>query len=417
MTERQHQFGHLLQQARGAAKLGRSELAERVGLNASYIYRVEMGDRRPSRESVLGLAAVLGVDGEVLGRWLVAAGYAPQPLLTMVRAAVRTRGGGRRAGGEAVASPGQDAALWARLEAMGLDEAGLGRLLQAMEMATTTEQRELARAVSTTFSRLAEALEAPVRTAVIPAAGGQHRLLAPHVMQRLLLRAISEAVESGLSNIVLVLAPGTVEFLYTPLKEAMELAVIPSVKVYYALQVKTDGLGDAVLQAEAVVGEGPFAVLLPDDVVRERLSRAASPRELRRMMEAFGQISHAPLLAVGPVPKSKLSHCGVARVAAKEVIAGVRPITQLVEKPDLTDPICRGPRAVGIIGRYLLPPAIFRLLRELKAKGRRPVELTEALERLRRQGQNVYAFELEATRQDVGEVLGHARELIGDASP
>jgi UTP-glucose-1-phosphate uridylyltransferase len=153
-------------------------------------------------------------------------------------------------------------------------------------------------AVATTFRRLIERLGAPVRTAVIPAAGGQHRLLAQHVMQGLLLRSIREAAEAGIRHVILVLAPGTGEALYSPLKAALELAVVPAIT----------------------------------------------------------------------------------------------------------------------FGRYLLQPSIFGPLRALKATEQRPVHLTAALEQLRRARHSVYAIELGAMRQDVGESLDEAHGLMSDVA-
>jgi UTP--glucose-1-phosphate uridylyltransferase len=416
-AEGENQFGQLLRQAREIAGLSRDRLAQRVELDASYIYRIEIGDRRPSREAALVLAEALGVDGEDLNKWLMAAGYAPMPLLTAVRGAVRTRGGRRRPSAESTHSFGWDAARWAEwLEAMGLQEVMIRRLLKGMETAGLTERQQIARMVSNTFSRVAEILEAPVHTAVIPAAGGHHRLVAPHVMQHLLLQALAEATESGISEVILVLAPGMIDSLYTPLKEALELAVAPSIKLQFAEQARPEGLGDAILQAEELVGKEPFAVLLPDDVVQERIGRTAYPRELRRMMEAFSQLDGAYLVAVAPVPKSKLPQYGVAKVGSKEVIPNILPIIQLIEKPIPSHPIFHSTRTFGIVGRYLLRPDIFRPLRELREKGIRPVQLTVALEHLRQTGQSIYAFGLKAARQDIGEVLGQASELIGASS-
>src|SRR5712691_2232567 len=98
-------FSILMQQAREAAGLSRAALAQRVGLDVSHIHRMESGDRRPSRESTLALAEALGMTGDTVNTWLLAAGYAPMPLLTLVRGAVRTRGRGHSPG----APPGQAA--------------------------------------------------------------------------------------------------------------------------------------------------------------------------------------------------------------------------------------------------------------------------------------------------------------------
>lgn len=407
-------FGLLLRQAREKAGLSRERLAQRVGLDASYIYRVETGERRPSRESALALVDALGLGDETMNQWLAAAGYEPVPILSALRAAVRTRGTVRRSAGGPACSPAGDAGAWARrLETIGLREAAIERLLEAMAAASLAEQEEAARAISGTFSRVAEALQSPVRTAVIPAAGGHHRLLAPHVMQHLLLGAIREAAQSGISSVVLILAPGSEEPLYRPIREALSVAVAPALRVQHVQQSRPEGLGDAVLQAKELVGGAPFAVLLPDDVVRARGARTVH-RDLRRMIDLFRRLENAHLVAVTSILKSKMRHCGVARLGAAEIHPRVFPILQLVEKPGPANPVCAAKNIFGIVGRYLLQPNIFAVLNELR-KERRRVELTEALERLRSAGTRVCAYELEATRTDVGEVVEQAGGLIGDS--
>jgi UTP--glucose-1-phosphate uridylyltransferase len=382
---------------------------------------VETGGRRPSREATLALAEALGVQGEAMNAWLEAAGYAPLPLLPRVRGAIRTRGAvrtrGRSPGPAAEVSPVWDTARWAQwLEAMGLQDTTVAHLLRALETAGAQQRQAVTQAVAATFTRLIEQVEAPLRTAVIPAAGGQHRLFAPHVMQRLLLRAMREAVESGLSRIVLVLPPGMEESLYMPLKAACELAVVPPLTVRYGVQASPAGLGDAVLQAQAEIGEEPFAVLLPDDIVRQRIGRAVYTWELRRMLETFRHLDRGHLVSVTRVPKMKMSHCGVVRVAAREVLPSVHSTLQLIEKPPPTHPICRATRTFGIVGRYLLQPSIFGALRTLRDQGQSPVHLTAALDHLRQAGEGVYAFALEGKREDLGAVFVEAHTRLGGAT-
>ncbi len=395
MTDKLNQLGSLLRQARERIGLSRDELARRIGLDASYIYRLETGARRPSREVALALAEALGIKSDELDQWLITAGYASQPLLTMVRGAVRTRGGRRNSsepddGSNTSAHWG--VARWAEwLEELGLREGTIRRLLQAMETAKITEQQEISRTISTAIVRAAEALESPVRTAVIPAAGGQHRFIAAHVMQRLLLRVIGEALESGISNVILVLAPGMAETTYAPMKGALSLAIAPAINLQYCEQASPDGLGAAVLQAESLVGENTFAILLPDDVVRDRVGRSTHSRELRRMIEAFKQLdAGAHLAAVTSGPKSKMLQGGIARLETKPVCPQVFPIRQLIEKPEPNHPIYRDQQAYGIVGRYLVNHSIFGPLRDLSRKGRHPVQLpvqlTDALDALRKGG-------------------------------
>lgn len=416
MVKGQNHFGKLLREAREAAGLTRTELGHRISLDASHIYRLEAGDRRPSQDSVIVLAEALATDGEAMSKWLTAAGYETIPDLAPYRAVVRTRGAVRSPASGGAPSSSLTAALRARLRAMGFQETKIDRLLRAMQAATPTERQEVAKAVSATLSRVAEMLEAPVRTAIIPAAGGHHRIVAAHVMQRLLVRTIGEAAESGISKVILVLAPGSMDSLYTPLKEALSLAVVPPITLLYEEQAKPEGLGDAILQAKDFIGNDPFAVLLPDDVVRDRIGRTAHPRELRRMMDTSRQLKGGNIVAVGPVPRSKMSRCGVAQVDAKEVAPKIRPILKLVEKPRPGDKICEAPRVFGIVGRYLLQPSVFGPLHELRRKGQSPAHLTDALEQLRQAGRGIYAFDLEAKREDLGGVIDQASELIRDSS-
>ena len=85
-------FGDILREARLEKGWSQRELAHQAGLDASYINRLESGDRQPGRDAALVLAGALSVDEANLDHWLTAAGHAPMPLLTQVRGAVRTRG-------------------------------------------------------------------------------------------------------------------------------------------------------------------------------------------------------------------------------------------------------------------------------------------------------------------------------------
>lgn len=315
-------FGNLLRETRQQKGWSQRELAQRAGLDASYVNRLESGGRQPARDAALSLAEALGVDGTELDRWLAAAGHAPMPLLTRVRGAVRTRGTLRRPVSRPAASSPKNLNELADFEQMGLTEAGVQRLLQAMQGAVPADRQMVEQAVSGTLSRLADVLESPVRSAVVPAAGGQHRLLSVSIVQRLLLRVIAEAAGEGIDHIVLVLAPGSEEPLYSPLKEAVDMMVVPPVRLEAVIQDKPEGLGDAILRAEELVGLAPFCVLLPDDCVREGGGRDKYPQALHTMLTVFKEDSGVNLLAVTPVVKSLVSRYGIARLAGRQ--AGAR---------------------------------------------------------------------------------------------
>jgi UTP--glucose-1-phosphate uridylyltransferase len=409
-----NQNGDLLRQMRETAGLSRTDLASRVGLDASYIYRLEIGTRRPTRESTLALAEALGAKGEDVNRLLMAAGYAPVPLLELVRGRRGAAGTASRSR-TAASLPDWDVSRWAQsLESMGLQAATIGALLRAMESSPPEIRQDAARSLRAAFGNVIERLQNPVATAVIPAAGGQHRLLASQLMQRLLFGVIAEAAESGVSNFVLVLAPGTIESLYQPLKDALNISLVPRINLHCREQTKARGVGDAILEAEQSVGITPFAVLLPDDVVRERIGRAAHARQFQRMIDAFKHLRRGHLIAVTRVAKSKMSSCGIARTGRpKREQGNLLPVVDLVERPDPGHSIRRSSRARGIVGRYVLRPSIFSALHTIKDKGQQPVHLTDALELLRESGEEVWGFSLESDRHDVGEAIGQAADLMG----
>ena len=416
MSDPPEGFGVLLSRARKAAGLSRPKLADRVGLDPSHVYRVELGGRRPSRDAVIAFAEALDMGAEVMNRWLAAAGYETAPLVTAIRQPVRVRGLVRNRGARETRLLEPSAARWATwLDEIGLDEHRVQDLLRAMDGASAVDRRLAARAISTAFTRVTGGLRVAVRTAVIPAAGREHRLLAPEVMQLLLVRSIREAVDAGVTKIVLVLPPGGMAALHSPIAGAASLSVIPPVRILGVEQSQPDGLGRAILQASSAVGTERFAVLLPDDVVEER-RRGEQVRDLQRMV-GVGQLlpdsERSLLLAVTEAPRTKLGSGGVARLGEAPTMPGVFRVEELAEKPEAEHPILHSPMAFRIVGRYILNSAVAGALRELDREGRRPLHLTDALERLRREGHVIYAYELEGKREDLGELLNEVQELIG----
>jgi UTP--glucose-1-phosphate uridylyltransferase len=197
-----------------------------------------------------------------------------------------------------------------------------------------------------------------------------------------------------------------------PLKDALDLLAARSVGIRFCVQARSEGLGDAILHAESVAGTEPFAVILPDDVVGDRSRRTTHLRELRHMTETFRELQQSHVLAVTTVSKTKMSRCGVAELPAQEVLPGVRPVNRLLEKPARISAPRGDNRLVGIAGRYVLHSEVFDALRMLKKSRQRPVELTHALEELRRAGRPVYAYEIGARRHDLGEAVGLTVQLF-----
>ena len=389
------EFGKLLAEMRSRAGLTRAQFAQRADLEASHLYRLEKGQRRPSREAVIRAADALALADTELNLLLGAAGYTASPLLGAMR------GSGRR----------RDAppALARRLDSLGLDAARLERLLAACEMVPPAARQEFARAFSAAMDAAIRGLESPVKAAVVPAAGGRYGVLPAHVTQQLLLHAVTEAVHAGISRVVLVLPPGARAALFDPLHAAARLSLLPPLELLACEQRVPEGLGAAVLAARPLAGAGPFAVLLPDDLIYAN-QRAPAP-DLAAMIGAHARLGGAGVLALAAVGRSMIPNYGVTRLTGGEVMPRVTRVGHLVEKPGPAHPIRRQRGVMGIVGRYVLAPAVWDALDALSRKGQRPLELTAALEELRPQSP-VYGFRLSARREDFGVAVARTREAL-----
>ena len=267
----------------------------------------------------------------------------------------------------------------------------------------------------------------PVRKAVVPVAGLGTRFLPatkampkemlPVVDKPALQYVVEEAVTAGLTDILMVTGRNKrpledhfdrVDGLEAALRakgdqrkldlirESSELA-----DIHFVRQGDQLGLGHAVLKGEHHVGEEPFAVLLGDDLIDER-----SPI-LPDMIDAYGRTGGS-VIALMEVPQEAISLYGCAAVEATEVDGLVR-VTDLVEKPDAAD----APSNLAIIGRYVLSPEIFPLLRRTEPGRGNEIQLTDALkEQARGDGHGVYGVIFTGERYDTGDKLSYIQAVI-----
>jgi|GEM_PF-844431 len=405
-------FPEIFRRYRESVGLTRSGLAAVLGLDSSYIHRLEKGNRRPSRRTIIAMAEALRLPEEILNRWLIAAGHGPILFANRDDVTPVVHSGRSRRQEVTSNSSRANAARGTSLETLGLDHSTLNRLVNAIGLAPAAERKNLSSFLYKTVRLVTERLENPIRTAVIPAAGGSHRLVANHVMQRLLIKAIGEAAECGIHQVILVLAPEMEELFYLPLKESFGVVGASMVDLKCSIQRQPTGLGDAILRAEDSIGNQPFAVLLPDDVLNTRAGRNANVSELRLMMDALVKMPASHIVAVTEVSKRKMPNYGIAEIGAGSPLNNTLPIIRLIEKPNPSHSILSSSKALSVVGRYLLSPSIFPALRELSKRKHEPLELTAALERVRAKGDQIRAFPLRSIRQDFGEVLEQTNDLM-----
>ena len=261
-----------------------------------------------------------------------------------------------------------------------------------------------------------------VRKAVILAAGlGTRMLPASRVIPKEMLPVVDkpaiqviveEVAASGINDIAIVISPGRTTVLdqFRPARELeahleergkrdlLEIVRASSrlARITPVEQDKPLGLGHAVYQAREFAAGEPLAVLLPDDIVD-------SDRPCLGQILTVAEQRDAAAVAMLAVPGSELSKYGIVEASRVEGWPDDRlyRLTGMVEKP----PPEKAPSNFAIIGRYVLTPEIFDLLRETRPGAGGEIQLTDALLQLCRR-REVYGYRFEGTRYDLGDRAG-----------
>ena len=262
-----------------------------------------------------------------------------------------------------------------------------------------------------------------LRKAVIPAAGLGTRFLPitrsvpkellPILDRPMLQYVVAEAAEAGISEVIIVVSPGkeSIADYFRPRPDLEQrLAGEPDLldqarsgadlaAVSFVVQEQPLGLGHAVLTARDAVGNEPFAVMLPDDIIEH------TPGILSQMLAAASDTA-AAAIAVERVPWAIVHNYGVVDA----IPAGDRRhrVNALVEKP----PPGTAPSNLSIVGRYILPPAIFDCLERTPPGARNEIQLTDGLALLLDSGVDLYACEFDGIRYDGGNPMGLLRASL-----
>jgi UTP--glucose-1-phosphate uridylyltransferase len=179
----------------------------------------------------------------------------------------------------------------------------------------------------------------------------------------------------------------------------MVRSVLPEgVRCMYIRQAEPLGLGHAVLCAQPIVGNEPFAVLLADDLID------ANPPAMCRMAEIFSQTG-ASLLGVEEVPRSQTQSYGIVTIESMQDDSA--QIRSIVEKPKPAE----APSNLGVIGRYVLTPRIFDMLAEVTPGTGGEIQLTDAISALLAH-ERVLAVRLPGKRYDCGSKLGYLQATL-----
>ncbi|MCI2760804.1 UTP--glucose-1-phosphate uridylyltransferase, partial [Staphylococcus lugdunensis] len=168
--------------------------------------------------------------------------------------------------------------------------------------------------------------------------------------------------------------------------------------IFYVRQKEQKGLGHAIYSARQFIGDEPFAVLLGDDIVE------SDTPAIKQLMDAYDETGKS-VIGVQEVAESDTHRYGIIDPLEKH---GRRyEVKQFVEKPAQGT----APSNLAIMGRYVLTANIFDYLKTQKRGAGNEIQLTDAIERLNKDDQ-VYAYDFEGDRYDVGEKLGFVKTTI-----
>ena len=231
----------------------------------------------------------------------------------------------------------------------------------------------------------------------------------PIVAKPLIQYGVEEALEAGLHQMAMVTGRGkraledhfdisyeledqiegsTKEALLTGIRSIIRRATFS-----YTRQIEMKGLGHAILTGESLIGAEPFAVILADDLCLNE-----DQGVLAQMVELYRK-EQCSIVAVEEVPENETDKYGI--VSGQALSDQVVQVESMVEKPDPTD----APTNLAVIGRYILTPDIFDILRDLPPGRNNEIQLTDALNQQAQAGR-VLAYRFKGQRFDCGSIEG-----------
>jgi UTP--glucose-1-phosphate uridylyltransferase len=265
-----------------------------------------------------------------------------------------------------------------------------------------------------------------VRKAVFPAAGLGTRFLPatksipkemlPLVDKPIIQYGVEEAIAGGIEEIIIVTGRGKtaiedhfdISYELDALLESrgkkalLELSrsISSMARIVTVRQKEAKGLGHAVLCAKDLVGDEPFAVILPDDVIDAKTSC------IGQMIGVYNQVQ-ASILATMEIDGPAISAYGVLDCTPTAANKDILEARGMVEKPKFED----APSKNAIIGRYILTPGIFDELEKITPGAGGELQLTDGIRGLLK-SEKVYGFNFEGTRHDAGDKFGMLKATV-----
>ncbi len=252
-------------------------------------------------------------------------------------------------------------------------------------------------------------------TRFLPATKASPKEMLPIVDKPLIQYAAEEAVDAGIKQLIFVIgrtkntiinhfdsAPELEAELIskkkTTLLKIVQKIVPKNIDCSFIRQNSPAGLGDAIYCAKNIINNEPFAVILPDDLIK---SKAPC---LKQMIKIYDQKQSA-ILALEKIDKKDADKYGIVECQFKS--KNIHLIKSIIEKPSPKN----AKSNLGVVGRYILPPDIFDLINKLTPGAVNEIQLTDAISSLL-DNHDVYGFEFEGKRFDCGSKIGYLKATI-----
>ncbi|MBA3025764.1 MAG: UTP--glucose-1-phosphate uridylyltransferase GalU [Sulfurimonas sp.] len=247
-------------------------------------------------------------------------------------------------------------------------------------------------------------------TRFLPATKAIPKEMLPVLTKPLLQYGVEEARKAGMDTMAIVTGRGkraiedhfdrsyelehqidgtSKEVLMTEIRD-----IVKNCTISYTRQVEMKGLGHAILTGQTLIGDEPFGVILADDLC----DNDGGEPVLSQMVKLYDKYQ-CSIVAVEEIPLKNTNKYGV--VAGEVIEDGVLRVTDMVEKPEPED----APSNLAIIGRYILTPDIFDIIKEIKPGKGGEIQITDALLEQAKQGR-VIAYKFKGKRFDCGSVDG-----------
>ena len=249
-------------------------------------------------------------------------------------------------------------------------------------------------------------------TRFLPATRAVPKEMFPVLTKPLLQYGVEEALQAGIANMAIVTGRGkrSIEDHFDNafelesqlagtskehyLKEIKE--IIKSATFSYVRQKEMLGLGHAILSGETLIGNEPFAVILADDLCDNE-----SNGVLSQMIKIYNNYK-CSVIAIEEVPMTDVNKYGIISGNLINNSKNIYQVTNMIEKPSPND----SPSNMAIIGRYILTPDIFEILKNIKPGQNGEIQITDAL-LVQAMNQKVIAFKFNGKRFDCGSVKGY----------